>query len=86
MCLSYQSPEVYGAGQARFSYRGRELIEHDGYVPGFSTQVLRFPNDNLGIAVLSNDQQGNWFLNSVKWRIIDDILFKGQEPIDWNSR
>ncbi|KAF5346704.1 hypothetical protein D9756_010344 [Leucocoprinus leucothites] len=80
------SPKVYGAGQWRYSYRGRELVEHGGNNPGFKTQVTRFPNDNLAIVSLSNDANGGWLMESAKWRIIDDVLFSGQEPIDWNGR
>ncbi|KAJ7238309.1 beta-lactamase/transpeptidase-like protein, partial [Mycena haematopus] len=78
------SPVVYGCGQDRSSYRGHELIEHGGSNPGFKTQVSRFPNDNLGVIVLSNDENGNHILESVKWRIIDHVF--GLEPIDWAQR
>ncbi|KAJ3573150.1 hypothetical protein NP233_g2618 [Leucocoprinus birnbaumii] len=80
------SPKVYGAGQFRYSYRGRELIEHGGNNPGYKTQVVRFPNDNLAVVSLSNDANGGWLMESAKWRIIDDVLFRDQEPIDWNTR
>lgn len=80
------SPKVYGAGHWRYSYRGRELIEHGGIDPGFRSQITRFPNDNLAIVSMSNDDNGVGLMESAKWRIIDDILFKGQEPIDWNGR
>jgi hypothetical protein len=79
-----QSPTVYGCGQDRYSYRGHEIIEHGGSNPGFKTQVARFPNDNLGLITLSNDDSGNHIMESVKWRIADHIL--GLEPIDWAQR
>ncbi|KAJ7654078.1 beta-lactamase/transpeptidase-like protein [Mycena polygramma] len=78
------SPRVYGCGQDRSSYRGHEIIEHGGSNPGFKTQVSRFPNDNLGVVVLSNDESGGHILESVKWRIVDHVL--GLEPIDWAQR
>ncbi|KAJ6587916.1 beta-lactamase/transpeptidase-like protein [Mycena capillaripes] len=78
------SPTVYGCGQDRSSYRGHELIEHGGSNPGFKTQVSRFPNDNLGVIVLSNDEEGNRIMETVKWRIVDHIF--GLEPIDWTQR
>ncbi|KAF9460612.1 beta-lactamase/transpeptidase-like protein [Collybia nuda] len=49
------SPVVYGGVQARSTYRGHELIERGGDVPGFHSQVSRMPFDNLGVAVLTND-------------------------------
>ncbi|KAJ7349818.1 beta-lactamase/transpeptidase-like protein [Mycena albidolilacea] len=78
------SPAVYGCGQDRSSYRGYEIIEHGGSNPGFKTQVSRFPNDNLGVVVLSNDENGGHILESVKWRIVDHVF--GLEPIDWAQR
>ncbi|KAJ7461119.1 beta-lactamase/transpeptidase-like protein [Mycena latifolia] len=78
------SPVVYGCGQDRYSYRGHEIIEHGGSNPGFKTQVARFPNNNLAIVVLSNDESGNHILESVKWRIADHVL--GLETIDWAQR
>ncbi|KAJ7870424.1 beta-lactamase/transpeptidase-like protein [Mycena leptocephala] len=78
------SPKVYGCGQDRYSYRGHEIIEHGGSNPGFKTQVSRFPNDNLGVIVLSNDENGNRIMEMVKWRIIDHVF--GLEPIDWAQR
>ncbi|KAJ7916461.1 beta-lactamase/transpeptidase-like protein [Mycena leptocephala] len=77
-------PKVYGCGQRRYSYRGHEIIEHGGSNPGFNTQVSRFPHDNLGVIVLSNDDNGNSIMEAVKWRIVDHIF--GLEPIDWAQR
>ncbi|KAF5346760.1 hypothetical protein D9756_010355 [Leucocoprinus leucothites] len=75
-------PKIYGASQWRYSYRSRELIEDGRNNPGYKTQVTRFPNDNLAIASLSNDANGGSLMEPAKRRIIDDVLFKGQEPID----
>jgi hypothetical protein len=46
--------------------------------------VTRFPNDNLGIITLSNDENGNFLLEAVKFRIADEIL--GLKKLDWNDR
>lgn len=46
--------------------------------------MARFPNDNLGIIVLSNDANGDIIMESVKWRIAEEIL--GLREIDWNAR
>ncbi|PPQ81653.1 hypothetical protein CVT24_002831 [Panaeolus cyanescens] len=78
------SPLVYGAGQWRFSYQGHDLIEHGGSNPGFKTQVTRFPDDNLGIISLSNDENGNWIVEAAKYRIADELL--GLRRINWNAR
>ncbi|KAJ7236023.1 beta-lactamase/transpeptidase-like protein, partial [Mycena rebaudengoi] len=79
------SPKVYGCGQEMFSYRGHQLIEHGGSNPGFKTQVTRLPKDNLGVIVLSNDENGNRIMESVKYRIIDTVLGLAP-PVDWIGR
>ncbi|KAF5391208.1 hypothetical protein D9757_003079 [Collybiopsis confluens] len=59
--------------------------QHGGSTPGFNTQIIRFPFDNVGIAVLTNDDSfGGLFMEVIKGRIIDEIF--GLEPLDWNSR
>ena len=65
---------MYGAGQWRYSYQGHDIIEHRVSNPGYKTQVTRFPNDNLGIITLSNDENGNSLLEAVKFRIADEIF------------
>jgi hypothetical protein len=76
---------VYGAGQWRYSYQGHDLIEHGGSNPGYKTQVARFPDDNLGIITLSNDESfGEFIQDAVKFRIADDIL--GLKEVNWNDR
>ncbi|KAF8191527.1 beta-lactamase/transpeptidase-like protein [Mycena galopus ATCC 62051] len=79
------SPKVYGGGQGRGTYRGVEYIEHGGDVPGFKTQITRIPNENFGVAVLSNDHSfGRQIMEAVKYRIIDEAL--KLKPIDWTAR
>ncbi|KAJ6471138.1 beta-lactamase/transpeptidase-like protein, partial [Mycena vitilis] len=78
------SPKVYGCGQNRFSYRGHEIVEHGGSNPGFKTIVSRLPNDNIGLVVLSNDDNGVRVMEPVKFQIIDRLL--GLEPINWSQR
>ncbi|KAF9070756.1 hypothetical protein BDP27DRAFT_1220279 [Rhodocollybia butyracea] len=74
-------PVVYGGGQMAVTYRGHTCV----YFSGFNTQITRFPFDNFGIAVLSNDDAyGDQFTEVIKWRLIDALL--GLEPIDWNTR
>ncbi|KAF8199251.1 beta-lactamase/transpeptidase-like protein [Mycena galopus ATCC 62051] len=78
------SPKVYGCGQNRFSYRGHEIVEHGGSNPGFKTIVSRLPHENIGVVVLSNDDNGVRVMETVKFQIIDTLL--GLEPIDWAQR
>ena len=75
---------MYGAGQWRYLYQGHDIIGHGGSNPGYRTQVTRFPNDNVGIITLSNDENGGSLLEAVKFRIADKIL--GLNQLDWNDR
>ncbi|PFH51726.1 hypothetical protein AMATHDRAFT_142013 [Amanita thiersii Skay4041] len=79
-----KSPLVYGHAQTRYSYRGHEVIEHGGGLPGFISQVTRFPNDNLAIVTLTNDYNAVTLTDAVKWRIVDENL--GLPEIDWSKR
>ncbi|KAJ6563803.1 beta-lactamase/transpeptidase-like protein [Mycena capillaripes] len=79
------SPLVFGGGQIRGTYRGYEMIEHGGAAPGFRSQITRFPSQNFGIAVMSNEGiLGVAIMESVKYRIIDEIL--KLKPVDWTTR
>jgi hypothetical protein len=75
----------YGLAQASFTYRGYQVVEHGGDVPGQKSQVIRLPGEMIGIAIMVNDEQlGGTFHEVAKWRIIDELL--GLKPIDWESR
>lgn len=62
----------------------RQIIFHGGAVPGFKTQIARFPNDDLGIIVLTNSENGNYAMEVIKNRIADEYL--RLKKIDWNAR
>ncbi|KAJ7448276.1 beta-lactamase/transpeptidase-like protein [Mycena galericulata] len=85
------SPVVYGGGQSRGTYRGFEFIEasvhiHGGSVTGFRSQITRIPSQNLGVAVLSNDESfGTEIVEAIKFRILDKAL-KLEPVVDWSSR
>lgn len=44
----------YGYGWMMSSYKGHYHIEHNGSIDGFSSYASFFPNDSIGIVVLSN--------------------------------
>ena len=48
----------YAMGWAISSYEGHALAEHGGGIPGFTCHVVRFADDKLYVAVLSNDTSG----------------------------
>ncbi|KAJ7655496.1 beta-lactamase/transpeptidase-like protein [Mycena rosella] len=51
---------------------------------GFFAWVTRLPLDGVGVAVLTNDDMGQFTSGIIKYRILDEIL--GMDPVDWNSR
>jgi hypothetical protein len=57
---------------------------HTGGVPGQTSLILRLPNDGLGVAILTNDDNGPDFFMTSAYRIIDDVL--GLHKIDWDKR
>ncbi|KAJ7624937.1 beta-lactamase/transpeptidase-like protein [Roridomyces roridus] len=80
------SPVVYGGGQMRGTYRGFEMIEHGGSTPGFKSQIARFPSENFGVAVLTNDEDlGTSIMESIKYRIVDEVLSL-HPHINWTAR
>ncbi|KAJ7840748.1 beta-lactamase/transpeptidase-like protein [Mycena leptocephala] len=79
------SSALYGGGQVKTSYRGHEMIGHGGAAPGFRSQISRFPSDNFGIAILSNDDMhGHELIEIIKLRVVEDVL--GLSLTDWNRR
>ncbi|KAJ7485608.1 beta-lactamase/transpeptidase-like protein [Mycena latifolia] len=44
----------YGLGWGRLSYRGHELIQHNGRAPGVAAVVDLYPYDGFGIVILAN--------------------------------
>ena len=52
--LNDGSSTGYGYGWGIGSYAGRRLIMHGGGIPGFITQALRLPEDQVFVAVLTN--------------------------------
>ncbi|KAF9049390.1 beta-lactamase/transpeptidase-like protein [Hymenopellis radicata] len=78
------SPQVYGCAQWGFSYRGHETVEHTGHNPGYHSQVARYPNDNIGVIVLTNNENAYFVAEAIKYRLTDELL--GLDFVDWEPR
>ena len=80
-----ERPEVsspsYALGWFVDSYRGHRRIHHGGAIDGFIAMVAFFPDDDLGIAVLSN--QETMLPDLAVKEIADRVL--GLSPIDWSA-
>ena len=61
-----------------------QFVGHTGAILGYTSAVIRYPNDGLGIAVLTNDADA-LFHDAVKWRIAEEILGLPVR-VDWNTR
>ncbi len=70
----------YGLGWGLKDYRGRKIVSHGGALTGMLSQVLLVPDENLGVVVLSN-QEENGALSSIVYHIVDYYLAAPQN--DW---
>lgn len=72
----------YGLGWFIHSYRGHVMVEHGGNIDGFSALTMLFPNENIGMVVLSN-MNGTPVPNILCYNIADRLL--EMEAVNWNE-
>lgn len=70
----------YGYGWFIMSYKGQYRVEHGGNIDGFSASVAFFPADDIGIVILTN--QNNSSLPSFARNTIADRLLNVKKT-DW---
>ncbi len=63
----------YGMGWGLRDYKGRKLVGHSGGVAGYVSRVMLVPEENLGVVILTNAEEGNAF-ESVLLHILDAYL------------
>lgn len=66
---------LYGLGWALQYYNNHKVVMHTGGVNGYLTSVTLLPADQLGIVILTNTDQ-NEFFEALKWDIMDAYLHK----------
>lgn len=71
---------AYGLGWGLRDYHGRKLVSHSGGVAGTVTRVMLVPDENLGVVILTNAEEGGAF-ESVLFHILDHYF--GVTGIDW---
>jgi CubicO group peptidase (beta-lactamase class C family) len=71
---------AYGLGWGLRDYHGRKLVAHTGGVAGFVSRVMLVPQENLGVVILTNAEQGGAF-DSILFHILDHYL--ALQPADW---
>jgi CubicO group peptidase (beta-lactamase class C family) len=79
---------AYGLGWGLRDYRGRKLVGHTGGVSGFVSRVMLVPDENLGVVILTNAEEGGAF-DSILYHVLDSyfsapstdwiLAFKGAE-------
>jgi CubicO group peptidase (beta-lactamase class C family) len=52
--LNNGNPTTYGLGLFLSTYRGLSIVEHDGALLGFRTEILRFPQQRFSVLMLCN--------------------------------
>lgn len=72
----------YGLGWFLRDYHGRKLVYHTGGLTGQVSKTLLVPEENLGIVVLTNQEQGGAF-EAIIYHVLDQYLAIGKT--DWIS-
>jgi CubicO group peptidase (beta-lactamase class C family) len=70
----------YALGWSLRDYHGRKLVGHTGGVGGFVSRVMLAPEENLGVVVLTNAEEGGAF-DSILFHILDHYF--NLPPTDW---
>lgn len=70
----------YALGWGLRDYHGRKLIGHTGGVAGFVSRVMLIPEENLGVVVLTNAEEGGAF-DSILYHVLDHYFHL--PPTDW---
>jgi len=78
--LTYRA---YGLGWFILTYRGHPYVQHGGNIDGFTALVNLLPDDNLGVVILTN-QNNSSYTSTASYYIIDQLL--DLEPVDWHGR
>jgi CubicO group peptidase (beta-lactamase class C family) len=70
----------YALGWGLRDYHGRKLVGHTGGVAGFVSRVMLVPEENLGVVVLTNAEEGGAF-DSILYHVLDHYFHV--PPTDW---
>ncbi len=73
---------AYALGWGIRDYHGRKLVGHSGGVSGFVTRVLLVPEENLGMVILTNAEEGGAF-ESIVYHVLDSYF--GLPPTEWTT-
>jgi CubicO group peptidase (beta-lactamase class C family) len=73
----------YGFGWETSKVNGHRRVSHGGGIPGFSTELARFPDDKLTVIVLTNAEGGHagTIARTIAGLFATELAAKVQEPI-----
>ena len=71
---------AYALGWGLQDYQGRKLVGHTGGVAGFVSRVMLVPEENLGIVILTNAEEGYAF-EAIMYHVLDNYFGGGNT--DW---
>lgn len=74
----------YGYGWFVKSYKGHYRATHGGGIEGFTSEITLLPTDDLGIVILTNQNQSG--LPQTLRNRVSDILLDAPETEDWMAR
>lgn len=69
----------YAMGWFTFDYSGKKVIQHGGGMPGYISIVVIVPEENLGMVILTNDD--NNLPTVLSYKILD--LYLNDKQTDW---
>jgi CubicO group peptidase (beta-lactamase class C family) len=64
---------AYALGWGLRDYHGRKLVGHTGGVAGFVSRVMLVPEENLGVVILTNGEEGGAF-DAILYHVLDHYL------------
>ena len=74
----------YGLGWFLTDVKGNLKVSHSGGLPGMVSEVTMYPDLNLGIAVLTNSDEGGALFQAVSGTIADSYL--GLDDYGWTDK
>ena len=76
----------YALGLEARDYGGRKILTHTGGLPGYVSKVTTAPDEQLGVAVLTNQESGEAFSAITFW-VLDRLMatppLNAGAPTDW---
>jgi CubicO group peptidase (beta-lactamase class C family) len=71
----------YALGLEARDYRGRKILTHTGGLPGYVSKVTTVPDEQIGVAVLTNQESGEAF-NAISFYVLDRLMSPPAQT-DW---